>query len=385
MVKTFTCSLLILFLINPPIYGQTQDVWLRFFDSTGDHVGFADKKGNIKIPAKLSKLTRADSFYNIIAVAKSSDSLYESYYLLKSGRKVGIDSVYSFDFSFDCESEGKIIFQDKKKNRVGFIDQNGEAIIPAIYNYVTPFHNGMALAYRNARRMCWDEKEDTLNCEHWGWAGGELILINEKNEILADSIDLNVSNINWYSAKINQPYIDTSMYIKLKGRNNKVYSFLDYDKEFQKWFYTIFLPALNNPQGNLINLLFTEITFWTDKTGWTSLDRNKFLVKFPYVMVNSRFKTTQLKQISISQSSLNELIYNKSIYRKYLNACEEHNKYRFPLFNVLLTYYKKRERVSEIGEADFDKNYEISSQLEFEFLRTAEGYKLLSAPVRVNL
>ncbi len=385
MIKIFTCSLLVIFLINSPIFGQTQDVWLRFFDSTGDRVGFADKKGMIKIPAKFIKSTRADSFYNIIAVAEFNDSLYKSYYLLKNGRKAGIDSVYSFDFSFDCESEGKIIFQDKKKNRVGFLDQNGQAIIPAIYNYVTPFHNGLALAYRNAKRMCWDEKEDTLNCEHWGWTGGELILINEKNEILADSVDLNGSHVNWYSAKINQTYIDTSRYIQLKGRNNRVYSFLDYDKEFQNWFQAIFLPTLHNPHGNLINLLFSEITFWTGKTGWTSLDRKKFLVKFPNVLLNSLFQTNRLKQISISQSSLNELIYNKPIYRQYLNACGEHNKYRFPLFNVLLTYYKKRERVNEIGATDFDKNYEISFQLEFEFLRTSEGYKLLSAPVRVNL
>ena len=81
MIKIFTCSLLVIFLINSPIFGQTQDVWLRFFDSTGDRVGFADKKGMIKIPAKFIKSTRADSFYNIIAVAEFNDSLYKSYYL----------------------------------------------------------------------------------------------------------------------------------------------------------------------------------------------------------------------------------------------------------------------------------------------------------------
>jgi hypothetical protein len=123
-------------------FGQKEDVWVRFRDTTTELSGYKDLKGNIKLPARYGPLTRADSFYHIIAVTETINDSYKQYYLLKDGRKVGQDSVYVFDTYFDCESEGKIIFKDRKKDRVGYLDKNGMAIIPAIYNYVSPFRNG---------------------------------------------------------------------------------------------------------------------------------------------------------------------------------------------------------------------------------------------------
>src|SRR5688572_25077080 len=140
---------------------------------TSELSGYRDLKGNIKQPAKFGGFTRADSFHHIIAVTETIDRSYKSYYLLKDGRKIGQDSVFVLDFTFDCESEGKIIFKDRKKDRVGFLDKNGSAIIPAIYNYVSPFRNGIAIAHRNAKRKCLEKNGDTTRCEHLGWEGGE--------------------------------------------------------------------------------------------------------------------------------------------------------------------------------------------------------------------
>lgn len=363
-------------------FGQIQDAWVRFYDTTTELSGYKDLKGNIKIPAKFGRFTRADTFHYIIAVAETIGSTNKEYYLLKNGKKIGQDSVFVFDFTFDCESEGKIIFKDWKKDRVGFLDKNGKAIVPAVYNYVLPFHNGIAIAQQNAKRKCWGKNDDTTNCEHLGWEGGETILINEKNEILADSLNIeDLSNINWYSKRINDPSIDTSIYVSIKGKNGLMYSFADYDKEFRKWFYNTFLLSLKNGD-NLQNLLFDEVTYWSQNDGWTSLEKNVFLKAFPVALITQRFEPNKLKEISISQDLFNEMIFDKDIYKKYLNSCGEHHRDKFPLYDVMLTYYKKRQKPVPDIQSEFLKNYEIDYQEQFEFLRTEKGYKLLSVSLK---
>lgn len=376
-----TAFFIITLILTQISFGQTEKVWIRFYDTTTEKSGYKDLNSNIKIPAKFEAFTRADTFYNIIAINEKVDSSYKSYYLLKDGRKVGKDSVYMFDFTVDCESEGKIIFYDRKKDRVGFFDKNGVAIIPAIYNYISPFRNGLAIAHRNAKRWCWGG-EDTTNCEHLGWQGGETIFINDKNEILADSLNNNLSSIDWYSKKVNDALVDTSIYISIKGRNNVTYSFIDFEKEFTNWFYKSFLPTLNAKNSSFSKVLFTEITYWSETDGWTRLAKKDFLKSFPKALTPNRFQTSKLKQLSISQETTSPFMTESKLFIKYYDACGEHNRYRFPAFDVMLTYYKKRlEPISEI-ELDFDRDYEIDFQEHFLFLRTDEGYKLLQVSLK---
>jgi hypothetical protein len=283
-----------------------------------------------------------------------------------------------FDFSVDCESEGKIIFEDRKKDRVGYLDKTGTPIIPAIYNYVSPFRNGMAIAHRNAKRKCWEEGADTTNCEHLGWEGGETILINEKNEILADSIKIDLNNLDWYSKRGNEPSIDPGLYVDIRGKKGITYSFVDYDKEFKKWFYSSFLQALKGNNNTLRSLLFDEVTYWSDKNGWTSLEKNVLLEKFPGTLTNKKFEPDKLTTISISQDLYNWLIFDKEIYRKYMNACGEHNRDKFPLYNVMLTFYKKRQKADSGYHSAFLKEHETDYVENFLFLKTEKGYKLLS-------
>lgn len=374
--------------------GQIDETWISFYDSTTELIGYKDLKGNIKIPAKFSNLTRADTFYNIIAVSENTDSSYQSYYLLKDGRRVGIDSVFMFDFTYDCESEGKILFVDTKKNRVGFLGKNGKAIIPAIYNAATPFRNGLSTALKNAKRKCWDENEDTLNCEHWLWVGGETVLINDKNEILVDSLTADIRNLNWYSLKINEQNTDTTSWTSIKGNNGNIYSFLNYEKEFKKWFHLKFLAALHSLSSDpLRQLLFSEVTFWSNKTGWTSLSNIKYLKMFPASVTKEKFLETSTKNVSIYADDLNPFIFEGKLYSGFYDACGSHNKEKFPVFNVMITYYKKRtnklkskasteSQTEKRVPSDFEKQYQISYQEHFDFIRTAEGYRLLSVSVK---
>jgi hypothetical protein len=376
-----TTFFIIILLLTQASFAQSENAWVRFYDTTNELSGYKDLKGNIKIPARFVYPTNADTFYNIIAVAEPGASFSKSYYLLKDGRKVGQDSVFAFDFTFDCESEGKILFKDKKKDRVGFFDKNGIAVIPAMYNEALPFHNGLSVALRNATRKCLgDIIEDTLNCEHLGWSGGETILINDKNEILADSLKIDIGNIDWYSKKVNNASVDTSIYITIKGRNNTTYSFINYEKEFAKWFYTSFLPTLNSKKS-ILSTLFAEVTYWSEKNGWTGINKNKFLNAFPKALTAERFQTSSLKELSISQESTIPFMIESKLFDKYYDACG-YNRQRFPAFDVMLTYYKKSRKSLTGIQAGLYKDYKIDFQEHFVFLRTEERYKLLGVSLK---
>lgn len=270
--------------ITSTIYGQEKDYLIQFSDSSEEISGYKDTHGNIVFPLKFQfAFMRADTFHNIIAVSERTNKALKMYYLLRDGRKVGYDSVYMFDFTFDCENEEKIRFEEPKHGRVGFLNKDGKVIIPALYNAATPFYNGIAMALQGARKECWGgTKEDTTDCEHWSWTGGDCMLINDKNEILVDSLDGNsMRNINWYSLQKNNPAVDTSLYITLKGTNGNTYSFLDYDKEFKKWFYNDFMKSLATANMDTIrNNCFSKITYWDNKLGWVSLANDSFLHRY---------------------------------------------------------------------------------------------------------
>ena len=178
-LKRYLVLFLSSFIFLDSIGAQTSEPWVWFSDSTKLY-GFKDLHGNIKVPAIYEGrfMSTPDTFYNIIAVSEKT----KQYYLLKNGKKVGLDSVYTFDWEYDCEQEGKIRFRNNKLNLVGFLDKNGVPIVPAIYSYASPFRNGLSLACYGASLKCVDEREDgdTSNCEHYAWIGGVRRIINEK-------------------------------------------------------------------------------------------------------------------------------------------------------------------------------------------------------------
>lgn len=243
---------IILLLLLPTIAAaqkQSDDVWIRFEEKQRGNnnysYGYKDATGRIRIPARFGDFVSAQKFRHIMAV--SDTGTMRNYYLLKDGRQVGRDSVYMFDFAFDCESERKIRFHSRANNRVGFLNSSGHAIIPAVYNYVSPFYNGLALGRIGARLKCWSSEEDTMQCEHVGWEGGRMVLINEHNQVLADSLPRRqLNNLNLYSLQINAPIVDTATTRTLRAVNGDRYTFTDYQKEFTYWFYQSFLPAVRS-------------------------------------------------------------------------------------------------------------------------------------------
>ncbi len=368
------------FLLPGSIAAQTSDPWVWFYDST-NLCGFKDLQGNIKVPAMFesSLMSRPDTFYNIIAVSEKTSH----YYLLKSGKKVGLDSLYVFDWYYDCEQEGKIRFQDHKINRVGFMDKNGIPIIPAIYNYAYPFRNGLTIVCSGASLKCMDEREDgdTTNCEVYGWIGGIEQIINEKNEILIDSFDRGYKNLNWYSLRTNMPNPDTNLYFTITGRHGITYSFVDYNLEFKQWFYNVFIPSLKQDR-EVRDHLFEEVTTRIEGKGWVNQSKDVFLNLFPTALTSQRFQTNHLKKISTGEGHFNFFIFDTPIFRKFYNACGYQND-RFPIYHVIVNYNKLRQPLpTPDKEGNIKSLVVLDYQEHFEFLRTENGYRLISASFR---
>ena len=380
--KTF---LLFLLLFVKQSFAQKNDVWVRYTDPKTNLYGYKDIRGNIKIHAKFGGVIPADSFYNIIAI---HDSMmmghYHWYYLLKNGKRVGLDSVPSFEMIPDCESEGKISFVDEKTDREGVFDKKGIVIIPAMYNYVGPFFNGVAVARMNAMRK--------LHFERRTWIGGKEVLINTKNEILIDSLDRSdIQDINWYSMRVNDFRVDTSIYVNFKGTHGDRYSFIDYKKEFKRWFENEFRDCIYQGSGSkLEGLCLPELYYTSDKYGdWVSKSSNIFLKKFPPSYFKRWFQKNLLKQISIDGSYyLDAESTHSRMLNKFNTTCGAYFKEKFPVFEVFIRCYKKRQLKADsqrltksddnLTADEFDKKYEYDhTEAYIEFIRTETGYKLL--------
>ncbi|MGI4875664.1 MAG: WG repeat-containing protein [Janthinobacterium lividum] len=366
------CAGICLALLAAPSSAAAQDTaaWTRFdVLKKGEYTyGYNDAKGQIKIPAKFGGFTNANRFRHIMAVSEADT--YQQYYLLKNGRQVGRDSVFMFDFSYDCESEGAILFRDAKKNRVGFLNTQGKVFIPAIYNHATPFHNGVAMALIGAKRTCWGGG-DTLSCEHSGWTGGRRRLINQRNEVLADlaTATTNSFRLNWYSLQRNAPAPDTATTVTLTGAGGERYTFTEYDREFKQWFFGTFVPALRTSNAETVKpLCFSDLAVSSRPfRGWPHYSRAAFVAKYQPAL---RAKLGGLRRgapgVDFGAGDLNTLIFTSPVFQQFLTDCGQHFEEKYPVFEVLLTYPAR------------PANAPIDHQEHFEFIRTASGYQLFS-------
>lgn len=302
---------------------------------------------------------------------------YESinYYLLKDGRKIGVDSLYlSIDIGLDCESEGKIRFRDNKKTeKVGFFDYKGKIVIPCEYDEASPFYNGLAVVLKNGKRTCYDEEKSLDNdCEHWFWKGNWM-LINDKNEVLIEDLNLDeIIDVDWYSYSTNEDYATNNLYKSFEGKNGYIY-FKNLKLDFENWFYEVFLKKVTDDQF-IENILHNEITIGK-KTIWESERKydNKFQQYAWFIDSKENFWLNNKSQFEKEGLNFTDEEFKISILRGdapilfneysnfyYRNDCGWFDNQKFPYFEV---YIKRENKRNEL-------NY-------FGFIRTESGYKLL--------
>lgn len=350
-----TCLLLLTAATLP---AQQPDTWTSFWNKDTTLMGFKDKNGVVKIEPRFSGLTTAGQFENITAVMEERDGKWSSYYLTKSGRIVGHDSLYIFDFTPDCENEGFIRFHDRKTDKQGLFNKNGDIAIPAAYNYLSMARNGLVAALTGATKKQMGE--------HHSWEGGKLILTDTNNNVLIDNFTSDLENINYYSLQVTDHPVKDSIRDTFKGVNGRFYSFINYDKEFLSWLRTALLEQFT--KNTLLNSSYDKIFYWKEPEGWTSEPKNSFINR-NFELIKARLLVLNTKDCdyNIFDEHLNPYTYNyeSTEYKHYFNNCGQSKNWIYPVKNVVIDHHIKKEL----------------KQDHFEFLRTANGYKLIKISV----
>lgn len=347
-----------LLLASVIVSAQENDLLYSFEDNKTELIGFKDMNGNVKIEPKFGFFTHVEKFDKIIAVAEpKSDGGFKSYYLTKTGKKVGSESMYIYDNCFDCESEGYIRFKDHKIKKVGLFDGDGNVIIPPVYNIISQVHNGVMFALSGAVI-----KRDG---EHFSFVGGVETLIDINNNVLIEDFPFD-ENINLYSMFIEDDNHSTSpIRDYFIGVNGKTYSFINYKKEFRYWFESVLKEELTKEK--IKNHFFDKVSYWDDKYGWVSSPKKDLESEFVQNII-AKLNKTKIKnaKYNLFLQDLNKFIYESKEFVLYYDNCTDALTSKYPVINVVVDGTKNNEYVQD----------------HFEFLRTQDGYKLVGVSIR---
>ncbi|MEO7977394.1 hypothetical protein [Flavobacterium sp.] len=333
-------------------FSQNKDTWVSFQDKDSAYIGFKDKNGNIKIEPKFIGLTFASKFDDIIAVTEEDNENWKSYYLTKSGKKVGIDSLYTFDNGSDCENEGFIRFRDPKTDKMGMFNGEGKIVIPAEYSNLTKAKNGMFIGLKDAKKE--------LIGEHFFWKEGKEFLVDTNNKILIENFKYN-DDLNFYSVQKSAAPSKDPIRENFLGVNGQYYSFINFDKEFEFWIKNNLLTDLS--KDNLLKSSFDKISFWKEADGWINESKSKFINQnYTFIQLKLQELIDNKTEYFISSDGLNPFIFETTEYETYFNNCNQSKEWLYPVKNIV---------ISPKSESDFGQDH-------FQFLRTDNGYKLIS-------
>lgn len=338
------------FFISVFCFGQEDPNWYGFYNSDSTKIGFKDVKGNIKIEPKFQPAMMSQVFKNVIAVLEyAGNNRNEQYYLNKNGKKFGKDSVYIFDFEYAVESEGKIKFRDRKTDKVGFFDNTGKVVIPAIYNDAGDFHNGIAMIMKDGVRKCWKEdngnQPEYPNCEHWSWEG-KTMMINTKNQELFEipekylNISIDYDNI-YKNFKLNEK-VSPDIYTSYKGNDGNMYSFYNSEKDFKKWFETVFLPNFKT-YGKILEKYYADTVSWRNNEKEKNISKTVFLKNYDK-KINTLIKEYLQKKYDIDffdENTFKEPENNISINVQLTSKIEDHNPESAVKFHYENIVFKK--------------------------------------------
>lgn len=361
-------SLIVCFLLLQifPSYAQTSNnsKWTAFWNEETELLGFKNEKGEVVIEAEFMGLTVAQSFEDIIAVMEENNGEYKSYYLTKSGKKVGQDSLYIWDNAADCESEGFIRFRDKKTDKAGLLDKQGNVVIPAIYNELSRVHNGLVWTLQDAEKKYWDGHKES-GCNHYTWIGGKEQLVNTQNEVLVEDFKPGDLILDYYSLSIEQQLSTDPTKFSFKGLNDEYYTFTNHEKAFEHYLNKEFLPTLT--LDKLLTFTSDTITYWEESTGWIAESKVDFINR-NFVIIQELLATVENKNASffISIEGLNPYIYEGADYAPYFNNCGEAIIEKYPVFTLIINHKKDTNLVQDY----------------FEFLKTETGYHLIGISIK---
>ncbi|MFT4092094.1 MAG: hypothetical protein QM640_00550 [Niabella sp.] len=347
----FALCLFIASLVNINASAQA-DTWTAFWNADSSLYGFKDKRGATRISPRFETFGVAQKFADVMAAIEKKNGAFEVYYLNKAGKEFGRDSVFFFDNTPDCESEGFIRFRDSASDRAGLFNRTGMVVVPARYNYLGRVMNGLLVALQGAVK-----KQDG---EHYFWEGGETLLLDTTGKELIKPFKES-RTLNFYSLKIaDKPDPDPNR-VNYAGLDGRYYSFIDYEREFRTWLTALIDKA---DQHNLLQNTFSQVSYYTGDTGWVSVPAEKF-IKTHFDLIQKRLLqlTRPGCDSAIFYDGLNPYIYTTERYQQYFNNCGEAKDGQYPVVTVTISYKNGNTYLKQDA---------------FDFLRTDEGYKLIS-------
>lgn len=355
-MKNYLFASLLLFICSSS-HAQKNDRWYLFENEERELAGFKDGAGNVKIAPKFTAPTWARKFDDIIAVSEKAEGKWTSYYLTKSGRIAGRDSMYIFDNGFDCESEGFIRFYDRASDKTGMFNSEGEIVIPAEYSAMTRAMNGLVGALKDGRKAYWSLGHD--GCNHYSWVDGQTVLLNTENQILIDHFD-HEGSLDYFSLLVTDEPVRDTIRLNFKGVNGKYYSFISFEKEFRSWLFGSLLNDLT--PDNLYAASYGQIT-WYAPHGWETTPREEWIAQ-NIDLLKSRLSTITDSETDyfISIDHLNPFIFKAPEFDQYFNNCGESKEWVYPVMKIILNHDEKQDH--------------------FGFLRTDDGYKLIFVTLR---
>ncbi len=362
LMKKIICTWMII-LAGCSINPQTEDSWTAFRDEQSESIGFKDLRGRIRIEAQYNNFMIAERFDKIVAVMEENNGKGDAYYLTKSGKKVGRNNVYIFDNGPDCESEGFIRFKDHQRDKVGMFNGDGDVVIPAEYDDLSNVRNGLVIALKDARKK-YPEGNKPSGCHHFIWEGGKEYLIDTHNKIIIDNFK-DGSSLNLFSIQTGEAPLKDIRRKSYVGTDGRYYSFIDFKKEFQAWLNSSVLKSLSREK--LIESSYDKIYFWKEPQGWTFEISREFINR-NYDLIKNRLSELDRENSDyfISMEGLNPLIYEAPEFVSYFDNCRQPKEWQYPVLNVTVNHKTKNDFYQDI----------------FEFLRTQNGYKLISMTIR---
>jgi hypothetical protein len=342
---------LLLILVFSNSFAQKNDIWVSFYNQDSTKIGFKDKRGTIKIEPKFVRLTSNQKFENIIATIEEASESWNSYYLTKSGKKVGENMLFMFDNSPDCENEGFIRFTDEKTEKTGLFDKDGNVVIPAEYNYLTNVRNGLVVALKGATKK--------YDGEHYSYVGGKNYLLDVKNNILIDNIKIN-EDLDFYSLEKSKTPSKNPIRKSFLAKDGSYYSFVDYEKELKQWLKNELLNKLTieNLEKNSLDV----IQFWDKEADeWKKSTKKDFIAANFEFLKKNLLASQNSKENYFSIRGLNPFMYDGPEFEQYYNNCGEALEWKFPVISVIINKVQGK----------------ILEQNAIDFLRTENGYKII--------
>lgn len=363
-----------------PAQNTTSQNWVRFEDTTTLRFGFKDLQGNIKINAIYWDCP-TDTFKTIAFVGIDN----EGWVCINKKQEI-LFRPYICDNGIDIFQSGLIRIQENKK--MGFANSDGKVVIPAVYDFVTPFDNCYAAFLTGGKYVCGDKEVPDTLCEHMQWAGGSWGIINKNADtLIPPSINDSIFNLQCLNISSLTDSMPNACYLPVKGVS-QTYFIEDVEKSF-KQFFTDFLHnaetmnvmfikaaclshikctyCLINTQQEYAHLVKTKQYipgyYHTLNQAKEVMTVNKFIHE-DLNIVFSRKALAALRDSSITQ------IFIDNIYCDYLFSFEND-----ALFLKHLSAQNKYYKITAV--VTHKENAKAFYQEHYEFLKTDTGFKFI--------